>query len=609
LSGFAVIYERSNTPVDPGVLERVMGRLNHRGPDGRDLWQSGSVGMGHWHFWTVPEEVGERQPLRITGLSLTIVMDGRLDNRFELIHRLAIPMEEEIKLSDATLALQAYSKWGEDYVKFLIGDFAIVIYDERYHKLICSRDPLGERTLFYTNHRNLVVIASEPRAILDGVKLSVELDERALAHFFAFRFPADGQTLFKNVKELLPAHQLVIQGDNFKDRVYWQVAPKMRNRRRTDKFYADEFRSLLEESVRCRLRTTGQPGVLMSGGLDSTSVACLAAKLLAPVAVTTISYIFDEFPECDERPYINAVQEMYRTISIQICSDDLWPYKNWESWSQPPNFPEGNVYRQIKNRAYQRAHQEGINVLLTGGFGDHLYTGDDDCLTDLLVDGRLQQALREGMYLVKRYGLRNIFQSRNIRRLGHRSLELILGFYRNRHQQNISPWLTSYAGELLDNGDYSYNKRQDKILGLITARSSTMEIYQANRHGIELRHPYRDRRLVEFMISLPGYQLYSQGLYKIILRNAMKSILPESIRTRKTPTSLVSLYSAGLERERVALQAYVDNLDAFWKKFVKEDWMETYAWKKIIPETDGPKAVIPWLCFSSELWRDSLFQL
>ena len=157
----------------------------------------GPIAMGHWHFWTMPEEVGERQPIKISVLPSTIVMDGRLDNRSELIHRLGIPMGEASQLSDATLALKAYAKWGEDYVNFFIGDFAIVVYDERDHKLICSRDPLGDRTLFYTILGNLVVIASEPRAIVDGLNLPVEFDDRALAHFFALRFPADGQTLFE----------------------------------------------------------------------------------------------------------------------------------------------------------------------------------------------------------------------------------------------------------------------------------------------------------------------------------------------------------------------------------------------------------------------------
>ena len=210
MSAFAVIYERSNTTGDPAVYNRIMERLSHRGPDGSDIVSAGNVTMGHWHFWTTPEEVGERQPLELKGSPFKIVLDGRIDNREELFTKLNISPAEGKSLSDASLVLHAYAFWGEDCFKQFVGEFALVIFDEQKNELICARDHLGDRTLFYSDYGSQFVIASEPWAVV-GVSLTKpELNESAIAHYFALKATEDGQTFFNNVYELLPAHTITI---------------------------------------------------------------------------------------------------------------------------------------------------------------------------------------------------------------------------------------------------------------------------------------------------------------------------------------------------------------------------------------------------------------
>ncbi|HMB22472.1 MAG: asparagine synthetase B, partial [Chloroflexota bacterium] len=113
MSAFAVIYEYSNTPRSAGVLNNVMERLSHRGPDGSDTLLLGAVTMGHWHFWTTPEEVGERQPVELADSPFVIVLDGRLDNRSEIISQLEIDLAEASLFSDAVLILRAYHRWNK----------------------------------------------------------------------------------------------------------------------------------------------------------------------------------------------------------------------------------------------------------------------------------------------------------------------------------------------------------------------------------------------------------------------------------------------------------------------------------------------------------------
>ena len=145
------------------------------------------------------------------------------------------------------------------------------------------------------------------------------------------------------------------------------------------------------------------------------------------------------------------------------------------------------------------------------------------------------------------------------------------------------------------------------LLGLTASRSATIEIGNVNRYALELRHPYRDRRLVEFVLALPAYQLYANGVYKHILRTAMRDILPEAIRVRKLPASLVSLYSRGLKREKKTFKNYIHSPNAYWRKFVKIVWVSK-RWDKIVTrDNDGINAVVPWLCFSYEIWSKHFF--
>jgi asparagine synthase (glutamine-hydrolysing) len=604
LSAFAVIYDRSNTPVEASVLECAMKYLDHRGPDGKDVTLAGPVGMGHWHFWTTPEEVGEKQPLRLDDAPFLIVFDGRLDNREELIKRLSAAPASAGSLSDARLVLLAYAQWGEQCFQYFLGEFALVILDENQRRVICARDALGLRTLFHCWHGTRFVVASEAWAVGNACGVTPELNESAAAHYFVSKAPRDGQTLFKNVYELLPAQILVVEEAGQRSWRYWQVDPSRRLHYKDDKEYAGQYLALLEEAVRCRLRANTSVGVLMSGGLDSTSVACLAARQVSPKPLTTISYVFDEYPDGDERLYIDSVAEKYGLRSIQIPCDDLYPFQDWPAWPTNPNYPIENFYTSIRDSAHQRAHQEGIRVLLTGDYGDHLYCGSQDWLADLLSEGRLVEAGRESVYHLLRPELRRDLV-RYLRRVARRMLDP-LPFSRYLHAKPRPPaWLTPRAAALLAH-EYSQrgpvSDRQISIAGLLTSQFSAMETFSSSRDEIELRYPYRDRRLVEFMLAIPTHQLYRRGTSRMVLRNAMQGILPEKTRTRLDKGSLITLYADGFEKKKEQFQAFFSETDAIWKDYVNPDWLFS-RWGNIFSiDKDGPEEVVPWDCIAFSVW-------
>lgn len=583
-----------------------MARLSHRGPDGRGVMVAGSVALGHWHFWTTPEEVGEKQPLKLEGLPFTLVLDGRLDNRSELLEQLKI--DPGRSLSDAALVLHAYARWGEDCLAHFTGEYAFVIFDEHSRRLFCARDALGERTLFYAWQENRLLIASEPWAVVAGRDAAPDLNEGVLPLYFALRSVEDGQTFFKDIYEILPAHAMIVTESGSRSWRYWQPDLVTKLRGRADEEYAAEFRALLEESVRCRMRATIPVGIVMSGGLDSCSVACLAARMLAPQPLTTLSYVFEELADCDERMYIEAVKEQWGIQSIQIPVDHLWPFKNLRTWPASPNGPHANPYRLILDQVYQRARQEGMRVWLTGGTGDQLYDAGVNWLTDLLREGRLLDAGGEVIARFHNHGLRGTLDAGFLQRTGRHLLDAIPGGGRTQRRRASPGWLTPMAGQALREKEkmpFSPMQEHTGLLGAGVAASYLKESVFASGHNVEIRHPYRDRRLVEYVLKLPAYQLYRHGLYKHILRTAMQGLLPEIIRTRRQPTSARSLFLRGVEREKAALQASMQNHKGAWRAYVRPNWLVDH-WDEMLTSEKFMRAhVILWKCISYDIWYHS----
>lgn len=606
MSAFAVLYDCSGSPLEPGLLERVMGRLSHRGPDGQDAFVSGPLAMGHWHFWTTPEEVGERQPLQVDGLPFRLVFDGRLDNREDLFAALSISVEEGRLLSDAALVLRAYAAWGERCVERFIGEFALVLFDERAHTLFCARDQLGDRTLFYTQHGSRMAIASEPWAVVGAQSAPVELDERAVAHYFALRATPDGQTLFKDVIELLPANVILINEHGLRLKRYWQPDFDRKIRYKTDEEYADHFRDLLEESVRCRMRSTTPVAVLMSGGLDSTSVASLAARMIAPKQLTTISYVFDEIAASDERKFINLMVDKWNLNSIQIPCDDVWPFKNWQDWPHNPSYPMQDLYFPMKERAYCSATQNKIRVILTGSFGDLLYLGGNYWLADLLEDGHFREARQEFLEHAHYVGLVWLLQNGHIQPV-IRNFMNATPFLRIVGRKSSPPaWLTPQSAKYLTKCSVQGSQaaeRNQHLVGENVNYGMLTDVLNTSRFMVETRDPYRDRRLVEFAMSLPAYQLYYRGLYKRVLRKAMKGLLPEPVRVSLLRIDLAAFYLHGFEKENTSLIEYFQKPGAFWNQFVKKEWVvSTWKFSDKNIRANGKLLTIPRLCLAFETW-------
>lgn len=610
MAGIALIFHRDGSPVPPELLAGVLDRLDHRGPDGRDVRRAPEAVLGCQHFWTTPEAVGEIQPVSAPGGQVWLALDGRLDNRGELLLALPLAVGPDGRApTDAELALAAYRRWGRDFLGRLLGSFAVVVYDRPRRRILLGRDALGNRSLFYHLDRRFLVAASEEAAVLAHPAVSGEPDETTLARYFAVEAPLPGDTFFREVRELPPASGLLIAQAGTAAWTHWQPRSDRTLRYRREAEYAEHLRQLLKESVRARMRAQHPPAVLMSGGLDSGSVAALAAgeRAAAGGRLKTFSWIFDELPVSDEREFMEPMARELELDAHWIRGDDAWPLSELDTWPRNPNAPLEGVYRRLQQRSYAAAREAGGRVLLTGDGGDHLWAGSLDWLRDLLAQQRLATAGRE---LARGLGSpHGEFHAAHLRGGVARALGV---------QRTAGPaaaaWLTPLALERVRAAGSSAgaasprpggrSERLERILDPRLSGSGVLEAGNAARSGIEVRRPFRDRRVVELFLALPAHQLYRPGWTKWLLRRAMVGLLPEPVRLRRRVSSLFPLCARGLvEREADTAAELLNPPGARWRRYVREDWMQAVFPARIRAQIDGIGTVVPWRAITMELWH------
>ena len=199
--------------------------------------------------------------------SLVITADARIDNRKELAEELNIVDEEDV--SDSYFILKSYEKWEDKCPEYLLGDFSFAIWDKNKGKLFCARDHMGVKPFYYYSDEKVFAFGTEIKSILSVPNLHFKLDEKRLANFLMVTDFFDKEnTFYENIKSLTAACSLIIDKNEIKSSRYWKLNPECEIIMDSDEDYANAFREIFTEAVRCRLRSNSSPGVMLSGGLD-----------------------------------------------------------------------------------------------------------------------------------------------------------------------------------------------------------------------------------------------------------------------------------------------------------------------------------------------------
>ena len=290
-------------------ISRMAEALSHRGPDGRATWNEGIAGLGHCMLHTTPESLRERLPLARGNLVITA--DARIDNREELFSSLRLVRTKPELITDSELILSAYRAWGEDCAQRLLGDFAFAIWDSSKRQLFCARDHFGVKPLYYYHQsRQRFVFASEIKGILCLPDIPEQINDAKIADYILETFENNSDTFYAHVNRLPPGSMMVISEDGVRQSTYWSLGPEREIRMKSDAEYAEAFRSIFFDAVNCRLRSAFPLGTMLSGGLDSSSIACVAHELAGNRAggnLHTFSVVFNQVKNSDERQFIEKI--------------------------------------------------------------------------------------------------------------------------------------------------------------------------------------------------------------------------------------------------------------------------------------------------------------
>lgn len=582
MSGIAGIYHLEGRPVDRDTLTRMVAAVPNRGLDGTGIWLDGSVGLGHAMRWTTPEAVHERQPLEDETGALCLTFDGRVDNREELRKALegdGILLRTD---TDAEMVLKAYERWGEDCPSRILGDFAFAIWDGRASHLFCARDIRGWKPFYYYLDDRTFCWGSELSQLFPCPEVPCEINEGMVAELLTGNVTEPEETVYRGIRRLLPAHSLVVRPGVFRTKQYWDVYPARRIRYRTDEEYGEHFLEVFTEAVRCRLRSHGRAGSLLSGGLDSSSIVAVAESLLqtgraVSPGFETFSLVFPG-REYDESEYIRDLAVKWGSVSNLVGVDEMATYDYAERayrYRDILNYPNIDMFEPIQ----ALAQAKGFRVLLNGVGGDHWLTGfaspsyedllrdieiaelrdrlrDDvkaagalSALTRMFKTGVapvLSKAMRAGVHAVLSPTVRSA-----IRRILRRGTNTPAPSAPAAGPAWIDPEFARRAG-LLDRRARQKRRRRFRNEGLNVldrryfAAADMLNFGMTERSaaafGMEYRYPFDDRRVIEFAFALPERQRQRQDKTKIVLRSGMRGLLPESIRHRDTKATFSRVF-------------------------------------------------------------------
>ena len=552
MSGLFGVVDFAAPRIESEGFRRLVERASYRAPGGITCHFLEHAGLAHL-------ALHEERPVLDSQRRIGLLFDGRLDNRPELIARLS--PAKGVDASDAEILLAAYLEWGEACADPLLGDFAFAIWDAGRRRLLCAVDPLGIKPLHYAQVGSLICFASDAVQVLQHPAVPDGYNEAEIAAYLAGRCENPERSFFAAISKLAPGHRLIVENGDLRLERYWSPQPaEIRYAR--DEEYAAHFRELLERSVADRLRGAGSfAGIAMSGGLDSTSVAALAQR--APgVDVRAYTFVFDQLPDCDERAYSRAMTEELGLEVEPVEAERFWSLESQNPLPLSTDTPFVG-WRTCYEEVFRRMAGRGARVLLMGHGGDDLLRGSALIYAERLRRGDLsaigevvsharnrQDSLPRALY--------RSFVRPHLPAGADRFLRTALGKREDGFPAWIDPELARRnRAAVRPSGPRSFADpaRRQICRDLIEVpwywRLANWHDRSAAAFGIEVRHPFLDRRLFEYVLAIPGEQLFRLDVTKSLLRRALKEILPERIRSRQGKTRFTPFLGSIL-RKRAA---------------------------------------------------------
>jgi asparagine synthase (glutamine-hydrolysing) len=531
----------------------MAGTLAHRGPDGEGLHVEGPVALGHRRLSIIDLTEAASEPITNEDGSLWLVFNGEIYNFREL--RRELEGRHRFKSQgDGEVILHLYAERGEDAVRILDGMFAFALWDARNRKLLLARDRSGKKPLFYHDGPRLFAFASEVKALLAHPEVPAEKDEAALPLFLTYGYVPTPGTFYRHIKSLPPGHLLVVtekrtQGPHR----YWDVCFTSEDTNSHGRLVPEEeaegrFRDLLRQAVRRRLVADVPLGAFLSGGLDSSAVVAFMAQE-AEGRVKTFSIGFKDGGPYDETAHARTVASHFGTDHKEfVVEPKALELVDRLVWHHDGPFGDSSAVPTYLLAELTRRH---VTVALNGDGGDEVFAG-----YLRLYGGAVSERVPRWAFEVLRAGLGILPEPRDrkhplrfARRFAESGTRPLLERYLRWNacftddlESLLRPELRAHAARrrILESFESSMGKDGSVLARLLELNFRTYLLDDLNvkmdrmsmAHGLETRSPFLDTAVVEFGAGLPDRLRMRLGKGKLLLRRAMKGILPPSILAR-----------------------------------------------------------------------------
>ena len=588
MSAIAGVWNLDDRPVED-ALARLNAPLTHGRYETDDRWSEGPVALSCRGLTVRAEPAGTAQ-LVVHESGVVLAFDGRLDNREVLLETLDPAPGVTRDAPDSALVLAAYAKFAHGFPERLLGDFALALFDPVRRELLLARDPMGLRPLHFWRSPRTFLFASTIKSLLAHPVVPSKPNDAVVARYLSGQVTPDDvwETCFHGISTLPPAQLAIVESERFTTRRYWDFDLDHQVRLRGVGEYTEAFRHYFDRAVERRLRSAHPVAVSLSGGLDSSAVFCAAETIqrrrtARRSSLIGVSSVHTDHSLADETAYLRDIEQKYGLAverlpgapasSISEAREELWHSEMPVVSDIPADF----------TTLAERAYSLGARTLLTGQYGDEVLV-EEAYLVDLFRQfrwcriwsdlGEIPRWFTDAEAgIFAREFLTNTIKSylpspvldacRRVRA-------------RTRPASGMPSWYTASfridgqvrayrrAGEPRFSSAYQasmYRTLQSSLLTLGNDWYSKV----SGVHGLEHRAPFLDRDLVAFLLAIPGDVQTWKGVPKSLLRDAMQSVLPDSIAARRwkadltqsandsvnqcVPWLLESLRSAGLAAE------------------------------------------------------------
>lgn len=599
---------------DKALIQRMLSVLRHRGPDDEGIYTDANISLGHARLSIIDLTEKARQPISNEDGDVWLSVNGEIYNFMELRIELEKKGHQFYSNSDSEVIVHTYEEYGLDFLDKLRGMFALALYDKKIKRLILARDPIGKKPLYYYSDGEILVFASEIKAILEaGVRKDIEQD--ALYAYLAYQYTIGEKTLFKGIKKVLPGNMIIREPGKLRIEKYWDIKENIIQA--SDSYFINKLRALLEESTRLRMVADVPIGAFISGGIDSASIVALARPHVRD-EFHTFSVGFETFSELE---YARIVSQHLDTRhhEIIVTADMVMQDLPQIAWYYDEPLGDAAI---INNYYLSREARKYVKVVVAGEGGDELFGGYVTYKRGLKSLGlfRIPLPFRN----VAQYFVDLIPGKGNISTFGSKVHKFASYFsqptYEKAHlfltRQMSNPeidYMTRMKSPNVDSfAVYPQGIRQplNKMLAMdcknLLPEKFLMKADKAiMANSVEERLPFLDKEIIDFSFSIPPKLKIRNSKEKYILRKAVSDLLPEQIINKPkvgfgTP---VGYWLGEKMRDLVITKLYEGELIA---EFFRTDKI-----RALLRNFDRAIAYRPgtmWTLFALELWYEVHFK-